>query len=59
MTENKECGCGESCDCKEIPIEIIQLINLSCFYYFNNPIEYMPPNVQRFIDRIYQESFDV
>ena len=22
MTENKECGCGESCDCKEIPIEI-------------------------------------
>jgi hypothetical protein len=35
-----------------LPNEIEQLINLQSFYYFNNPITYISPNINRILNRI-------
>jgi len=42
----------------EIPIELLCLRRLTTFYYNDNPIEFIPPIVQRFIDRINRRNFD-
>jgi len=47
-----------SCNCiTEIPIELLVLRRLTVFYYQDNQIEYIPPIVQRFIDRINRRNF--
>jgi len=42
----------------EIPIELLCLRRLTIFYYSDNPIEFIPPIVQRFIDRINRRNFN-
>jgi Leucine-rich repeat (LRR) protein len=37
-----------------LPISIINLIRLKRLYYENNEIEYIPPNLQRFLNRLNQ-----
>jgi Leucine-rich repeat (LRR) protein len=34
-----------------LPVTWTRLINLRTIYYNNNPIEYIPPNIQRIINR--------
>ena len=40
----------------QIPIEILQNRNLNQFHYANNQIEYIPPNVQRFLNRLHHRQ---
>jgi Leucine-rich repeat (LRR) protein len=35
-----------------LPIQITHLIHIDYFYYKNNPYEYFPPQVQRFLHRV-------
>ena len=36
----------------EIPLTLLELTNLTNFYHIGNPIEHIPPIIQRWIDRI-------
>jgi Leucine-rich repeat (LRR) protein len=37
---------------KELPLFLCNLINISYIFYYNNPIEYIPLPVQRWLDRL-------
>ncbi len=37
---------------KELPLVLCNLININHIFYYNNPIEYIPLPVQRWLDRI-------
>jgi Leucine-rich repeat (LRR) protein len=41
---------------KSLPSSIINCRNLTNIYYYNNEINYMPPNIQRFLNNLKQTS---
>lgn len=45
-------------DVTEIPIELINLRNLEDFNFYDNPIDYIPPIIQRFIDGLDEKIAD-
>jgi Leucine-rich repeat (LRR) protein len=43
----------------QLPSSITRCRNLEHIYYFNNEINYIPPNIQRFLNRINQQTNDL
>jgi Leucine-rich repeat (LRR) protein len=44
---------------KTIPSSILLCRKINLFQYYNNEIDYIPPNIQNFLDRLIQQSYNL